>query len=97
MKRQNLLIAAFAALLIASVTGSAAPLTIGKGDTTANVLAAQKGNRVTVRLASGEELSGKVVTVGDHVLQLGELSGKEFFDAAIPVESITAVIIRVRE
>jgi hypothetical protein len=97
MKRQNLLIAVFAALLTVSVASAAAPLTIGKGDTTATVLAAQKGNRVTIRLASGEELSGKVVTVGDHVLQLGELAGKEFFDAAIPLESITAVIIRVRE
>jgi len=97
MRRQTVVTIVFAAILTASVTGIAAPLTIGKGDTTATVLAAQKGNRVTVRLKSGEELTGKVVTVGDHVLQLGELSGKEFFDAAIPVDSIIAVIIRVRE
>ncbi len=97
MFRQTVVTIIFAALLAVSAAGAAAPLTIGKGDTTATVLNAQKGNRVTVRLKSGEELTGKVVTVGDHVLQLGELSGKEFFDAAIPVDSIVAVIIRVRE
>lgn len=97
MNRQAAVTMVFAAILACSVTVAAAPLTVGKGDTTATVLAAQKGNRVTVRLQSGEELSGKVITVGDHVLQLGELSGKEFFDAAIPLDGIAAVIIRVRE
>ena len=97
MFRQAAVTMVFATILAFSVTVAAAPLTIAKGDTTASVLAAQKGNRVTVRLQSGEELSGKVITVGDHVLQLGELSGKEFFDAVIPMDSIAAVIIRVRE
>ena len=97
MFRQTLVTIIFAAFLAVSTTGAAAPLAIGKGDTTATVLVAQKGNRVTVRLTSGEELSGKVMTVGDHVVQLGELSGKEFFDAVIPLDSITAVIVRVRE
>ncbi len=97
MNRQAAVTMVFAVILACSVTVTAAPLTVGKGDTTATVLAAQKGNRVTVRLQSGEELSGKVITVGDHVLQLGELSGKEFFDAAIPLDGIAAVIIRVRE
>lgn len=85
-------------LVMCLVSGAqAAPLSVGKSDTIAAVLAAQQGNRVTVRLGSGAELSGKVVTVGDNVLQLGELAGKEFFDAAVPLGSIEAVIVRVRE
>jgi hypothetical protein len=83
--------------VLAAAPVSAAPLTVNKSDTTASVLAGQKGNRVTVRLQSGEELSGKVITVGDNVVQLGELAGKEFFDAVIPIGAIQAVIVRVRE
>lgn len=86
--------------LLAAVLASgalAAPVTVGKADTIASVLAAQKGSRVTLRLGSGEELSGKVVTVGDSVVQLGELAGKEFFDAVVPLSSIEAVVVRVRE
>lgn len=75
----------------------AAPLTVGKGDSVAVVLGAQQGKRVTVTLGSGEELTGKVVMVGDSVLHLGELAGKEFFDAVIPLSGIKAVVIRVRE
>ncbi|MBI1731709.1 MAG: hypothetical protein HYR49_02935 [Gammaproteobacteria bacterium] len=87
---------AVAALLMSGVA-SAAPLAINKSDTTASVLAAQKGNRVTIKLQSGEELSGKVVAVGDSVVQLGELAGREFFDAVIPISSVGAVIVRTRE
>jgi hypothetical protein len=86
-------------LLVAVLASGAlaAPVAIGKADTIASVLAAQQGNRVTLRLGSGEELSGKVVTVGESVVQLGELASKEFFDAVIPISSIEAVVVRVRE
>ena len=97
MLKQSVLTSVFAVLLAVSVPAAAAPLAVGKGDSTATVLAAQQGKRVTVRLKSGEELTGKVVTVGDKVVQLGELSGKEFFDAVISLKGIEAVIIRVRE
>lgn len=86
----------FLALFLVS-GAHAAPLAVAKSDTVAAVLAARQGQRVTVKLGSGEELSGKVVTVGDNVLQLGELAGKEFFDAVVPLGGIEAVIIRVRE
>lgn len=91
--------ALFAALVLAAAvnTAGAAPLAIGKGDDIAVVLGAQQGKRVTVRLGSGDELSGKVVLVGDSVLHLGELAGREFFDAVIPLAGIEALIIRVRE
>lgn len=91
------IISGFILAMTLAVTASAAPLAVAKGDTVASVLSAQQGKRVTVRLASGEELSGKVATVGDGVLHLGELAGREFFDAVIPLTGIEAVIIRVRE
>ena len=97
MKSNTLFCTMLVAAMMFSGLCTAAPLTVNKSDSVAGVLATQKGNRVTVRLQSGEELSGKVITVGDQVLQLGELSGKEFFDAVIPLDSVAAVIIRVRE
>ncbi len=97
MKNHSLFCAALVAAMLCGGQVAAAPLAVNKSDTVSAILTAQKGNRVTIRLQSGEELSGKVVTVGDQVLQLGELSGKEFFDAVIPIGGIAAVIIRVRE
>lgn len=58
-------------------------LFIGASDTVSSVLETYKGKRVYVRLTQGEELSGKVVTVTPNLLHLGEIRGREYFDAAI--------------
>jgi hypothetical protein len=79
--------------LVCAAPSPAAELRIGAGDSTETVLAAQKGRRVTVRLRSGQEITG---TVG-AVVQLGAASGKEFFDAVVPLEAVDAVIIRTRD
>jgi hypothetical protein len=52
------------------------------------VLLTQKGKRVTVRLRSGQEL-GKVAIIP-------AVSGREFFDAAVPLEAIEALLIRTK-
>lgn len=83
-------------LAFASITG-AAPLAVGKDDTVTSVLAAQKGKRVTIKLKAGDELTGTVVEASAELLHLGELAGKEFFDAVIPVDKIGAVIIRTKD
>ena len=72
-------------------------ITIKAGDTLQSLLETQKGKKITVRLSSGEELTGRVKTVGKDLLQLGELSGKEFFDAIIDVTKISAMIVRTKE
>jgi hypothetical protein len=66
------------------------------GDDIKALLQDYSGKLVTLRLADGGELSGKVGKVGDKLVQLGELSGKEFFDAAVKIEDIEAVIFRAR-
>jgi len=88
-----LLVAATFAL---SPVAHGAELRVAENDTVESVLKAQKG-RVTVRLRSGQELSGTVRIVTGKMLHLGALSGREFFDAAIPLASIEAVIVRTRE
>ena len=85
------------ALAAAQVSLAAQELRIGPNDTMQAVIAAQKGKRVTVRVRSGQELTGTVRDVSARLLHLGAISGREFFDAVVPLESIDAVQVRTKE
>lgn len=54
------------------------------------------GKRVAVRLESGEEMEGTVTMVEDNLVHISKLSRRDFFDAFIAVDRISAVIIRMR-
>ena len=54
------------------------------------------GKRVRVKLVSGQDLDGKVITVGSQAVHLAELTGMDFFDAVIRLDQVGAVIIKVR-
>lgn len=71
-------------------------LEVGDADTVKVVLERQVGKRVAVVLSTGQEMNGVVVKVTRDVLHLSELTGREFFDAVIPLDRINAVVIRVR-
>jgi hypothetical protein len=86
-----------ATLIFAAATASGAELTISANQSVENVLSAQQGKRVTVRLRSGQELTGTVKSVTPKLVQLAAVSGKEFFDAVVPLEAVEAVLIRTRE
>ena len=86
-----------AALACAAVPATGAELRVGGSDTVQTVLAAQKGARVTVRVRSGQELTGVVREVNARLVQLGGLSGREFFDAVVPLEAVDAVLVRTKE
>ena len=81
----------------AAHTAAAQELRIGANDTVQAVLTAQKGKRVTVRVRSGQEFTGTVRDVTGRLVQLGAISGREFFDAVVPLESIDAVLVRIKE
>jgi hypothetical protein len=49
---------------------------------------------VEVRLKNGEKLIGKVELVGANVVHLSALTGQEFFDAAVALTDISAVVVR---
>jgi hypothetical protein len=83
--------------LVCAAPSPGAELRIGSGDSTETVLAAQKGKRVTVRLRSGQEITGTVGNVTGKLVQFGAVSGKEFFDAVVPLEAIEAVIVRTKD
>jgi hypothetical protein len=55
------------------------------------------GKKVLVTIVSGETLSGFVKNVGNHLIHLEKLGGKEYFDALIRIENICAVEAQFRE
>lgn len=59
-------------------------------------LSANTGKRVTIKTDSGEALEGTVAKVGDHLLHIEKLSGKDFYDAVVRIDKISTVTIRVR-
>lgn len=90
------LLAVLAASVLIALPVQAQELAIGANDSVQSVLAARKGKPVTVRLAGGQELTGTVREATSKLVVLGALSGREFFDAAIPLEKIEAVLVRTK-
>ena len=88
-------------LLLTTSLACAAPayaqLQVGAGDTIESVLKAQNGKRVTLRLRSNQEITGVVRMSSARLVQIGAISGREFFDAVVPLEAIDAVLIRTKE
>ena len=79
-----------------SASAQDAKLEVRSGDIVKTVLDRQVGKRVALVLTTGPELSGVVTAVGDHVVHLTELTGRELFDAVVSLDRISAVVIRVR-
>jgi len=55
------------------------------------------GKSVSVTLTCGTTFTGSVKEVGDHLIHLEKLDGKDFFDALIRLENISAIEARFRE
>jgi hypothetical protein len=64
--------------------------------TLAENLSALKGKIVTVTLSSGQAISGVVKDAKNGLLHLEKLSQKDFFDAVIVMDKVSAVEVRVR-
>ncbi|HIJ81882.1 MAG TPA: hypothetical protein HPP76_09250 [Desulfuromonadales bacterium] len=75
----------------------AAEISVKSGDSIQKLLEEQKGKRVTVRLQGNDEMTGKVRVVTKELLHLGELAGRDYFDAVIDLHKVSAVIVRVKE
>ena len=86
-----------AALVGAAVPAASAELRVAATDSVESVLAAQKDKRVTVRLRSGQEITGTVRNVTGKLVQLGAVTGREFFDAVVPLEAVEAVLVRTKD
>jgi hypothetical protein len=85
------------ALCLAIAHASAQGVNIAPTDTIQSVVSTQKGKRVTLRLRSGQELTGILRESTDRLVVLAELASRELFEAVIPIEAIEAVIVRTRQ
>jgi hypothetical protein len=61
------------------------------------VLGENVGKRLALRLASGEEIEGTVTLVGTSLVHISRLAGKEFYDAVVSIDRISAVRMKVRD
>ncbi len=59
-------------------------------------LESHSGKRVKVRLASGQEIEGKIAKVGAVAVVLAEVTGMEFFDATVLLDQMAAMLVRTR-
>ena len=75
---------------------SPAKLNVKVEDPIRAALESFRGKMVTLKLADGQDLTGKVEDLGDEAVQLSELVGKEYFDAVVIIDSVSAVIVRTR-
>ena len=75
----------------------AAELEVKASDTMESLLAAQKGKKVTLKTRSGQEITGTVKSVSGRLVQIAQVSGKEFFDAVVPLEAVEAVLVRTKD
>ena len=94
MKKYIPLLLASGILLMSNVVAD--PLSVTSDDSIQSILSAHQGKRVTIKLNSGSELTGKVGEVNGQIIHLKELSGKEFFDAVASIKKIEAVVIRTK-
>lgn len=56
----------------------------------------QVGKRVRLRLLSGGDVEGTVISVGTAAVHVARLAGMDFFDGIVRLDQIAAVIVRAR-
>jgi hypothetical protein len=56
-----------------------------------------QGKDVHLLLRSGQTIQGYVKSVGDHFLHLEKLAGKDFYDALVRMDDISAVEAKFRD
>ena len=96
LKLAALALAAALAVPTALAQPAAQPLAVGADATVEKLLVAQMGKRVTLKLGPGDELTGTVKLVTPKVVHLGEIAGREFFDAVVDTTHIVAVLVRTK-
>ena len=92
MKHLTFILTLIAMLAVAAAADNA--VGFQASDTTATVLKRQVGQRIELRMKSGEKLGGKIEAVGDKTVHLTSVTGQELFDAVVVIDDIAAVLIR---
>ena len=94
---KQLLLVFLAMIAVASPNAVAQDkLDLQANDTIRSVLERQAGKPVELRMKSGEKIAGKLVKVTDRLAHLSQLTDADFYDAAVEIDSVAAVVVRVR-
>jgi hypothetical protein len=95
MKRFSLLLG-FIVALACSHLFAQGKIDLQTSDTILGILQKNVGQMVELRMKSGEKIGGKIEKVGDKLVHLSQLTGAEFFDAAVDTADVSAVMVRTR-
>ncbi len=64
--------------------------------TVKDVLSENINKKVIVRMDTGDTLEGTVSKVGDSLVHISKISGRDFYDAVVRMDKISAVLFKVR-
>jgi hypothetical protein len=95
MKRSLLFIACILVLACCNLFAQS-KVDLQESDTILTILQKNTGQTVELRMKSGEKIGGKVEKVGDKLVHLSQLTGAEFFDAAVDAADVAAVVVRTK-
>ena len=101
MKKSCFLLVIVSLLLLAAVPMRAwaaddAAFKLKPSDTMRDVISEYSGKVLALRLESGEELEGTITMVGNGLVHISKLTGKDFYDAVVSSDKISAVRMRTR-
>ena len=96
MKRLSLILAVTLAFGCSNLFAQG-KIDLQAGDTILSILQKNVGQTIELRMKSGEKIAGKVEKVGDKLVYLSQLTGAEFFDAAVDAADVAAVVVRVKK
>ncbi|MBF0607651.1 MAG: hypothetical protein SFH39_06470 [Candidatus Magnetobacterium sp. LHC-1] len=97
MKTKFIAVTALSLILWLSGVGCVYAASDNKATTIKDALSERIGKRVILKMDSGETLEGTVTTVGEQVVTISKLTGKDFYDAIIRIDKINSVVFKARE
>ena len=109
LNRNRIMVTVIALIMIFGVSSFIAPRSFSAGEEGIKEAAAfdvntsmmenlvtLKGKSVTLTLSSGQTITGIVSDVKGNLLHLAKISQKEFYDALVAIDHITAIETKVR-
>ena len=91
-----LLSTGFAFALACGNLSAQTKINLEPSDTIASILQKNTGQMVELRMNSGEKIGGKVEKVGEKLVHLSALTSAEFYDAAVDISHVSAVVVRTK-
>ncbi len=82
--------------LAAPTAWSQSKIDLKPGDDLHSVLMEQVGKPIELRMKSGEKIAGKLERVTEKLAHVAQLTDADFYDAAVALDSVAAVVVRVR-